>query len=93
MNQLKWWLRDLWASVLGRTAKDEPKTICMFHCRECGGMHQLKIRVLGSIDDLSELIPTAITMPCPSTGRVVYPAQNDFEFLTEREFDQTYRRK
>jgi hypothetical protein len=52
--------------------------------------------VTGSLEgvNIAESMPTGLTMPCPTTHLVAYAAQDDFELLTEREFDLgLYRHK
>jgi hypothetical protein len=87
-KRLKWWLRDLWAFVSRKTPTPEPKSICVCYCRGCGGYHQLKFQVIGLEGiDLSEFRLPDLKIECPKTGDVVYPAQDDLAYLSQREFD------
>jgi hypothetical protein len=91
-KKLKWWFRDLWAFIARKKLEPEPKTICAFYCRECGRRHRLEFLSIG-LDgiDVSGLLPHGLKMKCPKTGEMVYPAQDDFVFLTERESDLHWR--
>ena len=91
----KWWLHDRWAALTKKSNTPEPKTVCVFHCRACGGLHHLKFQKIGSIEiDFAEVIPAGITIQCPNTGEMAHPASDDFEFLNQRELDLgDYRRK
>ncbi|MGD1108483.1 MAG: hypothetical protein ABR865_15690, partial [Terracidiphilus sp.] len=84
-KQLKWWLRDFWSFVIRKKPAPEPKTVCVYYCRGCGGHHQLRFQRIG-LDgiDLSEFRLPGLKIECPKTGEIVYPAQDDLVYLSER---------
>jgi len=87
-KKLKWRFRDFWTLVAGKRKPPEPKTVCVFYCRGCGGHHQLRLQTIG-LDgiDLSEFSLQGLKFPCPALGEMIFLAQDDLVFLSEREFD------